>query len=146
MFREPIAFVFALMLASAASAQAPVSGPATKSVQRPAAAPATSPRSCASGAFGCAPASRPEKKGDDLYRVSPAAARLAESESSSFQFVEPEPLMTFRKTDDTHQSQGSGRSDRCAKSIKDMRQAAGSDRGQKESQARDDCRGVSFGD
>ncbi|MEH6420598.1 hypothetical protein [Pseudomonas sp. CGJS7] len=88
-----------------------------------------------------------ERAQDILYRRSPAVARLADSSESSLEFQEPRPLMRWEKNTNTNLGlNDSYRRERCAYSIKKMRDASVDEKSRREVQARNECRGVSFGD
>ncbi|QWP77806.1 hypothetical protein J5226_05170 [Lysobacter sp. K5869] len=140
--RFPIALALTLALSAPAFAQAP----AAKAAPKPA-APAASkiaPANAVSPALQ-PPPPEPAHPQDALYRRSPAAARLAESGESSFELQQPQPLMRWSEPNETDRGMHDSRRDRCAHSIKQMRQANASDSAQREGQARRDCQGVRLG-
>ncbi|ROU08592.1 hypothetical protein [Lysobacter enzymogenes] len=150
MLRLPLAAAFALLLSAPAFAQAPAAKPAAaKSAATPAATPA--PKVAPPALKPPVPqthappgAQRPR---DELYRQSPAAARLAEPGDPAFDLQSPQPLVRWGEGDPQRTRQDSeNQRTRCAHSIKQMREAGGDERGKREGRARRDCRGVSFGD
>ncbi|MEI2432242.1 hypothetical protein RDV84_07525 [Lysobacter yananisis] len=146
MLRLPLAAALALLLSAPAFAQAPAAKPiATKSAAIPApklAPPALKPQ--AQQTHAPPGAERPQ---DELYRQSPAAARLAEPGEPGFDLQSPQPLVRWGEGDPQRTRQDSeNQRTRCAHSIKQMREAGSDERGKREGRARRDCRGVSFGD
>ncbi|QQP94741.1 hypothetical protein [Lysobacter enzymogenes] len=144
MFRLPLAAALALLLSAPAFAQAPA---------RPAAKPAAVAAAKTSPPVLAAPKREPSAHAppgaanpqDALYRQSPANARLAEPGAANFPMPSPQPLVRWSEpAAGERDAQGNVRkpmSDRCAHSIKKMREAGAGDVAQREDRARRDCRG-----
>lgn len=145
-----IAFAIALTLSLAAPAFAQT--PAARSAPKPV-APAASKVAASKAASKIAPAiaapplrPEPERPQDALYRRSPAAARLAESDESAFALQPPQPLMRWSEPNGNDRGMQDSRRERCAHSIKQMREADANDSARREGRARRDCQGVRLGD
>ncbi|MET4729691.1 hypothetical protein ABIE09_003505 [Lysobacter enzymogenes] len=144
MHRLPLVMALALLSSTAAFAQAPAQ-PAAKPAAVAAAKnppPALIPPKHDPSRRAPPGAGQPQ---DALYRQSPASVRLAEPGESGFDLQSPQPLVRWSESDPPERdAQGNVRksiSDRCAHSIKQMREAGAGESAQREARARRDCRG-----
>lgn len=143
MFRLPLAAALALLLSAPAFAQAPAQ-PAVKPAASAAAKtspPVLTPRKHEPSQHAPPGAANPQ---DALYRQSPASTRLAEPGQAGFDMASPQPLVQWSESKPPERdAQGNVRkpmTDRCAHSIKKMREAGAGDIARREDRARQDCR------
>lgn len=141
--RPSLAIALALLLSPPLFAQAPAADRHAK----PAAVAAAVNAPPAPPASRLEPHAPPgaQRTQDELYRRSPAAARLAEPPSTSgLDLASPQPLLKWSESDPQRSRQDSeNRRTRCAHSIKQMRESGNQ---RSEGRARRDCAGVGFGD